>query len=93
MVLDGEERKLVFVMEIQDQVIVHDQFTEVIARSELAAQFSGESLRLCGLDSMGKEGPAGLWKPAKHRDGFIKKTGQEPLKSRASFWAEKGLDG
>jgi hypothetical protein len=59
-VLDGEACNLVPAMEVQDRVIINDQFAEVIARSERAAQFSGESLHLCGLDSMGKEGPAGL---------------------------------
>ena len=77
---------------IEKQIVIHDEFSNIILMCEQPAQFLNRRLRLRGTRTMDTERTAGLGKPANRGDDLIEESFQKSLKDRCALWSEKGLN-
>lgn len=93
MMLDGEKHEPFASDEVQQQIVVHDEFPKFVGFPQPAAQLPNQRLNLGGLDGVSQKGPAGQGKPTQRWNNFIKEPIQEPLKRRCAVRFKKCLDG
>lgn len=92
MMFDGEKHEPLASDEIQQQVVIHNEFPKVIVFPQFTAQLPNLGLSPSGLDGVGQKGPAGQGKSTQGRNDFIKEPLQEPAKCRRALRLKKRLN-
>jgi len=79
MVLDGEEDELASPVEIQKEVILHHEFSEIVFLPQQALEPPDESVCLQGPGRVGVELASGTRKPAERRNNVVEEPIEKPV--------------
>ena len=93
MVPDRKEDNLGAPEEVEQQVLVQDEFSKLVSRAELAFDASERSARLQRPDRVSQKGAARSRELAERGNQLVEQAIQESIEGRLSFAAEKGPDG
>lgn len=93
MMFNREEVKIFQADQVEDEIIIEDEFTNVITALKQWFQPVSKHPGFLGSYRPLQEGTAGTWKAAKSWDDFLKEAVKKPFKGIFALRLEKSLDG